>query len=215
MKLVVVNGSPRKQWNTAQLLAKVIEGAQIAGMDTKLVHLYSLDYKGCTSCYACKQIGGASYGRCAMRDGLTPLLDEIHAADALVLGTPTYFANATGMTRCFIERVAFPYITFTNPPETLAPRRYRTAVLYTMGISEDGMSELLPFMEQIRQFMEMTFGTCELMTVNDTLHFDDYSAYTSSLFDSDAKIKHHREVFPHDLARAYELGRRMAESFIS
>ncbi len=211
MELVVVNGSPRKQWNTAQLLAKVIEGAQIAGMDTKLVHLYSLDYKGCTSCYACKQIGGASYGRCAMRDGLTPLLD----ADALVLGTPTYFANATGMTRCFIERVAFPYITFTNPPETLAPRRYRTAVLYTMGISEDGMSELLPFMEQIRQFMEMTFGTCELMTVNDTLHFDDYSAYTSSLFDSDAKMKHHREVFPHDLARAYELGRRMAESFIS
>jgi hypothetical protein len=43
-KLVAVNGSPRKQWNTAQLLAKVVEGARAAGMDAKLVHLYDLDY---------------------------------------------------------------------------------------------------------------------------------------------------------------------------
>lgn len=147
MKLIAVNGGPRKKWNTGQLMAKVVEGAQTAGADAKLFHLYDLDYKGCTSCFACKRIDGASYGRCAMRDGLTPLLDEIHDADALVLGSPVYFAGATGMARCFLERMAYPYVAYTNPPESLAPRRYRTAAIYTMGIPEDGMASMGPFME--------------------------------------------------------------------
>lgn len=58
--------------------------------------------------------------------------------------------------------------------------------------------------------MEMALGPCELMTVTDTMLFDDYSAYTSSMFDADAKMKRHRDVFPQDLDRAFELGKRMA-----
>lgn len=213
MNLVAVNGSPRKKWNTGLLLEKVVEGAQAAGMDAKLVHLYGLDYKGCTSCFACKRIGGPCYGRCAMRDGLTPLLDEIHGADALVLGSPVYFGGETGMARCFLERAAFQYFTYTNPPGTLFARRIRTAVVYDMGIPEEGMAAMgySYFMDQTSRFLDTAFGPCERLTVNDTLQFDDYSAYTSSAFDADAKMKRHREVFPQDLARAFDLGKRMAE----
>lgn len=74
MKVLAINGSPRKTWNTATLLKKALEGAASQGAVTELVHLYDLTYKGCTSCFACKMIGGPSNGRCAMQDELRPIL---------------------------------------------------------------------------------------------------------------------------------------------
>jgi hypothetical protein len=52
MNVIALNGSPRKNWNTATLLKKVLEGAVAAGAETDLLHLYDLDFKGCTSCFA-------------------------------------------------------------------------------------------------------------------------------------------------------------------
>ena len=72
MRAMAVNGSPRKKWNTATLLESALRGCEASGAKTELVHLYSHDYQGCTSCFGCKKIGGKSYGRCAMRDELTP-----------------------------------------------------------------------------------------------------------------------------------------------
>ena len=68
------------------MLEHALEGAASKGAETRLFHLYDLDYKGCISCFACKKKGGKSLGRCATRDGLTPLLEEIRGTDALILG---------------------------------------------------------------------------------------------------------------------------------
>jgi multimeric flavodoxin WrbA len=68
MKILAVNGSPRKKWNTAILLNKALEGAESQGAETALIHLYDLNFKGCTSCFACKMKDGNSFGRCAVRD---------------------------------------------------------------------------------------------------------------------------------------------------
>ena len=212
MKIVAVNGSPRKQWNTARLLEKTLEGAAAAGAETKLVHLYDLAFKGCVSCFACKRIGGASYGRCAVRDGLTPLLDELDSADAFVLGSPVYLYAETGEMRSCIERLCFQYLRYANPPATLFPRRIRTAFVYTMNVPEGMVADtgLGQHIEISRGFMERTFGHCETLLATDTLQFDDYSKYENTLFDPDAKQRRYREVFPEDKARARELGRRMA-----
>ena len=95
MKCLAINGSPRKKWNTATLLQKALDGAASVGAETELVHLYDLDYKGCTSCFACKLKGGKSYGKCAMNDVLTPILDKIADVDTLILGSPFYFGTVT------------------------------------------------------------------------------------------------------------------------
>jgi len=58
MKVIAINGSPRKKWNTATLLEKALAGAASQGAETELMHLYDLNYKGCISCFACKTIGG-------------------------------------------------------------------------------------------------------------------------------------------------------------
>lgn len=58
MKILAVNGSSRKIWNTAILLNKALEGAESQGAETELVHLYDRNFKGCTSCFACKRKDG-------------------------------------------------------------------------------------------------------------------------------------------------------------
>ena len=62
VKLIAINGSPRKSWNNATLLNKTIEGARAAGTEAELIHLYDLTYKGCTSCFVCKLIDSPSKG---------------------------------------------------------------------------------------------------------------------------------------------------------
>ena len=67
MKAMAINGSPRKTWNTATLLENALSGCAAGVAETEMVHLYDLAYQGCTSCFACKKIGGKSYVR--IKDG--------------------------------------------------------------------------------------------------------------------------------------------------
>lgn len=71
MKVIAINGSPRKNWNTATLLEKALDGAKSVGADVEMIHLYDLSFKGCTSCFACKRKGSQLNGKCAMKDDLT------------------------------------------------------------------------------------------------------------------------------------------------
>ena len=107
MKLLAFNGSPRKKWNTATLLEHALKGAKSEGAKTELIHLYDLDYKGCTSCFACKRIGSKSYGHCAVKDDLLPVFKKVEAADAILVGSPIYYSITTGETRCFLERLMY------------------------------------------------------------------------------------------------------------
>jgi len=65
MKALFINGSPRKNGNTAKLLKWAMEGAAEAGAETELINLYdrSLNFKGCMSCFACKLKGGKTSKR--------------------------------------------------------------------------------------------------------------------------------------------------------
>jgi multimeric flavodoxin WrbA len=141
MKVMAFNGSPRKKWNTATLLEKALEGAASQGAETELIHLYDLDFKGCISCFACKTIGGKSYGRCAVEDDLTPVFSMIEEADAIILGSPIYFGTVSGEMKSFMERLLFPNLTYTDPPESLFPHRIKTGFIYTMNVTEDQMKE--------------------------------------------------------------------------
>ena len=210
--VIAINGSPRKKWNTATLLEHTLEGAKSQGAETELVHLYDLDFKGCTSCFACKLKGGKSYGKCAMKDGLTPVLDKIQKADALILGSPIYFGIVTGEMRSFMERLFFPNLTYTRPPQTLAPRNIPTAFVYTMNVSEQLMKENYgAHIAANASQLKMMFGQSETLFCNETLQFEDYNKVVFSYFDPEERMKRRREVFPRDCKRAFELGARLAK----
>ncbi|MBP8625740.1 MAG: flavodoxin family protein [Syntrophorhabdales bacterium] len=213
MKVIAINGSPRKKGNTATMLEHALNGAASKGAETRFFHLYDLDYKGCRSCFACKEKNGKSYGRCAARDELTSLLDEIRGTDALILGSPIYFGEVTGEMRSFLERLLFPYLVYEGEGGTLFPRKIRTAWVYTMNIPEDMVKEMS--LERVFQFnkflLEMLLGPCESIMSFDTLQFEDYSKYVAGRFDANAKRKRHEEVFPEDCLKAFELGARLVE----
>lgn len=214
MKAIALNGSPRKTWNTATLLGKALDGAQAKGAETELVHLYGLSYKGCISCFACKEIGGKSYGRCAVRDELTAILDKIREADVLILGSPLYFHTETGEMRSFMERLLFPYLTYTPGYASIFPGKVRTGLIYTMNVREENMAAYSQDSSTAasRNTMTRVFGNCEMLLCTDTLQFSDYSKYLCTVFDPAAKAKRRQEVFPLDCARAYELGAKLALS---
>ncbi|MGB8219433.1 MAG: flavodoxin family protein [Methanoregula sp.] len=211
MKLLAFNGSPRKKWNTATLLEHALRGAKDQGAKTELIHLYDLDYKGCTSCFACKRIGGKSYGHCAVKDDLRPVLKKVEAADAILVGSPIYYAITTGETRCFLERLMYPYSVYDKERSTLFGRKIRTGFIYTAGAKEEMVKEM--GFDRNAQVTEMAmariFGSCESMFVTDTSLFDNYSKYVSTLFDPEEKKKHRDAQFPKDCKKAYEFGARL------
>lgn len=212
MQVIGINGSPRKKWNTATLVVKALEGAAAQGAETELVHLYDLDFKGCTSCFACKTRGGKSYGHCAMKDGLKPVLDKIATADALVIGSPVYFGSVTGETRSFMERLLFPYLTYTVPYGTLFPKKLATAFIYTMNVNEERSREFgyEYFITANERYAQMLLGSAESLCAFDTCQVDDYSKVVIESFDPVHKAKRRAEALPLDCQRAFDLGRRLA-----
>lgn len=208
MKIMAVNGSPRKKHNTAILLQHVLDGAASQGYETELVHLYDLNFKGCTSCLSCKLKGGKSYGKCAMRDDLTPILSRIEELDAVVFGSPNYIGAPTGAMKAFLERLIYPYIVYDLNWSSLFKKKIPSAFIYTMSSTELWMKQMgyenaVTFIENI---LKLFFGTAELLIVNDTSLFDDYSKYVSDRFDPVEKARIKAEKFPIDCQKAFNIG---------
>jgi len=211
MKVIAFNGSPRKNWNTATLLSKALEGAASQGAETELIHLYDLDFKGCISCFSCKLKGGKSYGKCAVNDDLKPVFSRIEQADALIFGSPIYFGQVTGEMRSFLERLLFQYLVYDGKGTTLFERKIKTGFIYTMNVREDyleriGYAQNFKGMEKL---LERFFGASETLLSTDTYQFEDYSKYVVTGFDPEAKAKRRQEVFPEDCRKAYEMGIRL------
>ena len=212
MKVIAINGSPRKDNNTAALLRKALEGAAAKGAETEIVHLYELDFKGCRSCFACKRIGGKSYGKCAVNDGISPVLEKVSQADAVIFGSPIYLGNVSGEMRSFLERLLFQYLVYDGKYTSIAPKKLRTAFIYAMNVDEDRMKTMnyAGMLGIVENFLARTFGSNEVLYSNDTFQFDDYSKYETSGFDAAAKAKRRDEQFPIDCENARALGERMA-----
>ncbi len=207
--LIAINGSPRRNWNTAQLLQHAMQGAQDAGASAEMVNLYALNFKGCTSCFACK-LKSRPHGSCAMKDDLSPVLEKVKAADAIIFGTPIYFMNLSAGMIAFIERLFFSNYIYSDEIPTVFPKKLPSAFIYTMNMTEKhfeqfGMKERLGMYEL---FTKRILGvTPKILRAYDTVQFKDYSRYESSIFDPEEKFAYREKHFPEDCKAAYEIGR--------
>ncbi len=215
MKVIAVNGSPRKNWNTATLLQKALDGAASQGAEAEIFHLYELNYKGCVSCFACKTKNGPSYGRCAVKDDLTAILKKIEKVDAIILGAPIYYGTVTGEMKSFMERLLFPYSTYTDPPGTLFFRKIRTGLIYTLNAPAEAVQErgYDRYFKANEMTLERIFGSSETLCSYDTYQFEDYSKYVAPRFDPLKKAKRRSEVFPKDCENALAMGARLFKEF--
>lgn len=221
MKALFVNGSPRKNWTTAQMLEKAMAGARDAGAEVELVSLYDDTFKGCVSCFACKVKNSKTNGLCAYKDALSPILEKAHNADVIVIGSPIYFSYPTGPVRSFMERLMFPALTYNAKTDektgemkrSVLGRKVATAMIYTMGCPEQMMADCHyhEFFGETARFLEMLFGYTETVCTNNAYQFDDYSKYDVMEGVEAMRAKYREEKYPKDLQDAYEMGGRLVQ----
>jgi multimeric flavodoxin WrbA len=207
LKVLALNGSARKNGNSATMLKSAIEGAESAGAETKLIHLYDLNYKGCRGCEACKLLGGKSYGRCNQRDDLTTVLNEAIETDVLLVASPIYWNDLTGMVRMFFERYWFPTMTYTKERKLLYPKRIKVGMIFTTNAPSTFYES---FYDGLMKTSTRLIGDSEFVTAENTWQFDDYSKYAADMFDVEAKKRRREEEFPKECRKAYEMGKRLA-----
>lgn len=208
-KIIIIDGGPRNNMNTAKLLQKFAEGAKSVGsdMEVKTIRLYDLDYKGCMSCMACKLKGKAS-NICRFKDALTPVLEDIAHADGLVLGSPIYFGEVTGQMRAFLERLSFPWLSY-NDYSLTAPKCMPVVLIETMnGTPDRNNSNGFGSMEYC---IKSALGEPQRIVGYNTCQVAKYDRYELGGFSEEAKHAWRDAHWEEDLQKAYEAGKKMAE----
>lgn len=114
MRILALNGSPRKEGNTAKLLKEITKDH--AGVDLDYFDLNELRIKDCQACFYCKKNDG-----CAIKDDMQMLYKRIKEADAVILGSPVYFGVESANTRAFIDRM-YALLAFGDGPGKYMPR---------------------------------------------------------------------------------------------
>lgn len=221
MKMMIINGSPRKTFNTAKILKKVQEGAESKGIETKIINLFDYKFQGCKSCFACKIKNSKTNGLCAIKDDLRPILEEVLAADSFVIGTPIYFGLPTGQVKSFFERLAYPNLSYefdeNGKQKKLLDKKIPTAFVCTMGAPTEYAEQMNyeTLLGITGHFLQNIFGDNENFFVYDTYYFTDHTKY--AVDDKIFTLKKERleKQFPDDLQAAFELGQRLSERLLS
>lgn len=99
MKVLAINGSPRKGGNTEVLLNSVIKGVERAGGRVEVIRLCDLTIQPCTGCGGCDKTG-----KCVLEDDMIELCDKIIAYKRVIIASPIYFYGITAQAKAFVDR---------------------------------------------------------------------------------------------------------------
>lgn len=209
-KIVVINASPRKEWNTGSLVREAARGAEESGAEVRIFDLYKSEkFIGCISCFGCKL--PEHLGVCIYKDGLAPILEEIRNADGLIIGTPNYLGDVSAAFRSLYERLIFQSLTYKIEPKSYNKHMIPVLFIMTSNCSEDFYSQIGydKMLENYQNSLNGMVGPTKIMICGDTLQVNDYGKYNWTMFDSEAKKVHHEKMFPTDMKKAFELGMEM------
>ncbi|WP_421899269.1 flavodoxin family protein [Maridesulfovibrio sp.] len=104
MKVVALNGSPRKEGNTSILINRVFKELEKESIETELINIGGKPVRGCIACMKCWE---KKDGHCAVKnDSLNEWLDKMREADGILLGSPVYCADLSGQMKSFMDRAS-------------------------------------------------------------------------------------------------------------
>mgnify|MGYP006308885257 CR=1 FL=1 len=187
MKVLGIEGSPRKNGNTEKLVKAVLDGAAEQGADTQFYKLADLDFSACRGCITCREDGV-----CTINDDMQRLYKDIQAAEVLVIGSPVYMWQVSAHTKAFMDRLV-PFIDWEF--ETRLNSKKRLVLAYTQGNPDaDAFREYFNYQERLFKF----------------LHFD----VKQTLVAAGTRDKKDIESQPEVLEHARQCGRRVAREVI-
>ncbi len=204
-KIIAVNASPRKGWNTDTLVTEAAKGAESKGAEIEKFDLYSLEkYTGCISCFGCKT--EKFMGKCICRDGLTPVLDAIRDADGLIIGTPNYLSETSASFRALYERLIFQHITYDKEKFNCNERQSPVLLVMTSNGPDDMYQSLLA---NYKNVLDTFVGPTKVLVSGETLQVKDYSKFNWTIFDPEQRKQRRETVFPEECRKAFEAGAAM------
>ncbi|MDO4289540.1 MAG: flavodoxin family protein [Eubacterium sp.] len=182
MKIIGFYGSPRPQSNSRALVDTVLAAAGEQGADTEVFDLNALDIKGCTACFACHKTPEAF---CVQKDDMDQIYAAVKAADAIVIGTPIYMAQASAQTILLLNRLyALMYATDTGASAfKIGPKK--VVMIYAQGA---------PMADHYNTYFDINDGAFAMMLNGEIVK----------------RIVCAKEFSDEELADAREIGHRLA-----
>ena len=209
MKTIVINASPRKKWNTAEVMQTAQKGAESVGAETEYFNLYDMVFKGCRSCLICKQKDKTKV-KCYWRDDLTPLIEKILEADTLLIGSPLYFGEPTSQFRALLERLIFCLMSYDDG-SSYYTGKVNVGIFYTMNAPlqfyEESMKDSLSSVEFLFSYLN---GEIKSYPICDTLQVHDYSKYNMAGFSQEMKEKQLVLQYPKDLENVFKISAELS-----
>ena len=102
MKILMINGSPRRGGNTAVALREMEQVFAAEGIETETVQIGGLALRGCIACNSCRKTG-----KCVFDDAVNETAPKFEACDGLVVATPVYYASANATLIAFLDRLFY------------------------------------------------------------------------------------------------------------
>ncbi len=99
VKIIGIVGSPRKDGNTSYLVETALKSAELAGAETDIINLGTVDIEPCVACDICK-----ATGECAIYDDMREISEIMIEADGMIIGSPVYFGSVTSQLKMLIDR---------------------------------------------------------------------------------------------------------------
>jgi len=151
MKIIGIEGGPRKDGNTEKLVKQVLAGAQEAGCQTEFIKLADLTINYCRGCGSCR-----ATGQCVIEDDMDRVVEAIQQSDVVVLGSPIYAWQVSGTTKVFMDRLCrlltLEYKSRLNGPKKIA-------FAYTQGNPDPNLFKLyFDYQEKVYAFLGFTLA---------------------------------------------------------
>lgn len=102
MKVLLINGSPKADGNTAFALKEMVDVFHSEGIETEIIQVGNQLIRGCTGCGSCYKLG-----KCVFDDSVNETAEKLRHADGLVLGSPVYYASPNGTLLSFLDRLFY------------------------------------------------------------------------------------------------------------
>lgn len=186
LKLLAVQGSPRKGGNTEILLDRAIEGAEEVGAQVKKVELRLLRITPCLEIYECKKSG-----LCPIQDDMTGLYSEIDSSHRLILASPIFFYSVTAHTKAFIDRCQAGWAR-----RYVLGRRIESPIARKGAFISVGATQGKKLFDGVRLTVKYFFDALDM-------------EYAEELLIRGVDEKGEILNYPEHLQAAYELGKRM------
>lgn len=190
------------------MLKEAQKGAESAGAETEYIDLFDLTYTGCRSCLACKR-KDADRCKCFWKDDLSPVIERIFEADALIIGSPIYLGDVTSQVHGLIERLHFCALSYDDYSNYFKGR-VNVGIILTMNAPKIFYNTVYKRRaKEVAKSLKMLNGSVEVYASCDTLQVSDYSKYSMAGFNEAHKKDMRKKQFPKDLKEAYLMGERL------